>query len=112
MSKDVPPLFNTFLYDKWIIDRKGNMEISEYPIECFLGQEWDYLIYHERAAVAYSINAGDQPYNAFWESARDPKRHCRLKGTVVLFRHNFHMRPDDIYPDFKVTPKRMRCEIL
>ena len=106
----MPELYNTFLYTKWIVDVDGSMEITDMPIELLLGDNWDYIVYHKRAAVAYSRNAKNEPHNLYWEAARDRKRHCRLRGTVVVFRHHGHVESTDVYPDFH--PKRIKCTII
>lgn len=110
MNKPVPELYNTFLYDKAIVGVDGLMEMSEYPIECFLGYGWQYFVFHKRAAVAFCPRALDASLNLYWESVRGHLP--RLHGTVVIFRHNAHVQASDVYPDFKARIPRFCCYLL
>lgn len=110
-DNNIPELYNTFLYDKVIVGADGHMERSDYPLECFLGWNWKYIIFHQRAAVAYCPSSYNEPLNLYWESARG-RSHGPIKGTVVLFRHHAHMRMADVYPGFKALPPKFRCAML
>ena len=116
----MPPLYNTLLYDKWVVDVAGRMYVTDMPIDLIL-DNWEWRPANRRVAVAWSRDAGHARYNAYWESVRDVKRQSRLRGTLVIFRHNDHVVAEDVFPGFKPAIIRpaiekqefaKRCKIL
>jgi hypothetical protein len=106
------------LYEKYVIDTNGHMVRTDYPIECYLGWHWAALEWRESAqlgtlCVAYSKEAGQEPYNLYWESVRNPDRMPRLRGTVVVLMWYQDVKLDWVYHGMRNLPKREKsCVVL
>jgi len=89
----------SLFYDKWVMTADGKRYMTDMPLDCIYPDGWRCITFRGHTFIAFSVMAGQAPYNAFFDTLRAPTRHPRLRGDVTVFRRHSHILPRHVNPN-------------